>query len=121
MPASLRSSALPAPEILFEPGEIVETTGALTLLKKYNLHPIRLLARHLFGDWGDVSAAEAHANVLALAEHARVVSSYLMRDGERLLVVTECDRSITKFLLPHELRPCVGPVARCGSTTSSAT
>jgi hypothetical protein len=104
---------------LFEPGEIVETSDALALLKKYNLHPIRLLARHLFGDWGDVSAAEAHANDRALADHARVVSSYLMRDGERLLVVTECDHSITKFLLPNELRSSVGLVGDSSSTSSA--
>lgn len=118
MPMRIRNSALPVSELLFKPGEIVETTNALALLKKYNLHPIRLLARHLFGDWGDVSAADAHANERALADHARVVSSYLMPDGERLLVVTECDRSITKFLLPNELRACVGIVGN-GSTTSS--
>lgn len=114
-----KPSTLHVAEILFDPGNIVETPGALTLLKKYNLHPIRLLTRHLFGDWGDVSAADARANDQALFDQARLVSSYLMPDGERLLVVTECDRSITKFLLPNELRPCVGPVGS-GLTMSSA-
>lgn len=118
MPASLRSSTVPAPEFLFEPGEIVETTDALALLKKYDLHPIRLLARHLFGDWGDVSTADAQANERALADQARVVSSYLMPDGERLLVVTECDRSITKFMLPNESRSCVGLAGNASSTPS---
>lgn len=99
---SAKPSIRETPEILFEPGKIVESTGALDLLKKYNLHPIRLLARHLFGDWGDVSAADARANDLALIEQARLVSSYLLPGGERLWVVTECDRSITKFMLPSE-------------------
>jgi len=119
MHTAIRSSAFHAPEILFEPGEIVETSGALALLKKYNLHPIRLLARHLFGDWGDVSAAESLANGRALAEQARIVSSYLMPDGETLCVVTECDRSITKLMLPTEFRPCVGLVGDDSSTVSA--
>lgn len=119
MLASAKPSTLQAPEILFDPGNIVETPGALAVLKKYNLHPIRLLARHLFGDWGDVSTTEAHANDRALAEHARLVSSYLMPDGERLCIVTECDRSVTKFMLPTEFRPCVGLVGGDSSTVSA--
>lgn len=119
MLASPNPSTLHVAEILFDPGNIVETPGALALLKKYNLHPIRLLARHLFGDWGDISAADAEANEQALADQARVVSSYLMPDGERLLVVTECDRSITKFMLPNESRPCVGLVGNASSTPSA--
>lgn len=102
MLTSAKPSILETPEFLFEPGEIVETSAALAVLKKYNLHPIRLLARHLFGDWGDVSAADARANDQALIEQARLVSSYLLPGGERLWVVTECDRSITKFMLPNE-------------------
>lgn len=119
MPASLRSSALPMPELLFEPGKIVETTGALALLKKYNLHPIRLLARHLVGDWGDISAAHAQANDRALTEDARVVSSYLMPEGERLCIVTECDRTVTKFMLPTEFRPCIALIGGDSSKVSA--
>lgn len=102
MLTSAKPSILETPEFLFEPGEIVETTGALELLKRYNLHPIRLLARDLFGDWGDVSTSDARTNDQALIDQARIVSSYLLPGGERLWVVTECDRSITKFMLPNE-------------------
>lgn len=102
MLTSAKPSTRETPEILFDPGKIVETSGALELLKKYNLHPIRLLARHLFGDWGDVSTSDARANDQALIDQARLVSSYLLPGGERLWVVTECDRSITKFMLPNE-------------------
>lgn len=102
MLTSTKPSIRETPEILFEPGTIVETPGALDLLKKYNLHPIRLLARHLFGDWGDVSTADARANDQALIDQARLLSSYLFSEGERLLVLTECDRSVTKLMLPNE-------------------
>ena len=45
----------------FSPGEIVATRGADALLREQNLHPVKLLARHLTGDWGEVGAEDAQA------------------------------------------------------------
>lgn len=100
MEAQLKPARTPGP--LFSPGEIVGTPAALAVLRQHNLHPIRLLARHLHGDWGEVSADDANANGDALANEGRILSCYVMPAGERLWVITECDRSVTTILLPGE-------------------
>lgn len=87
---------------IFDLGEICCTPGALALLKQHNLHPIRLLARHLQGDWGEVAPDDASANTEAVSNEGRILSCYVMPSGERLWVITECDRSITTILLPNE-------------------
>ena len=38
----------------------------------------------------------------ALRHGSRIFSSYRMPDGEKLWIITEADRSATKFLLPDE-------------------
>lgn len=87
---------------LFALGTVVTTTGADALLRKHNLHPIRFIARHLNGDWGDVSGADAVANREALTESGRLLSAYSLPGAEQLWVITECDRSVTTLLLPDE-------------------
>lgn len=93
---------IPADQPLFTHGKIVTTTGADDLLRRHNLHPIRFVARHVHGDWGDVSWADAVTNRRALEEDGRLLSSYMLSGGERLWVITECDRSVTTLLLPDE-------------------
>lgn len=88
--------------LLFSPGLIVEIPNALTILRQYNLHPIRLIARHLNGDWGDVSSEDSAANQDALANGGQILSCYVMPGGERLWVITEADRSVTTILLSCE-------------------
>lgn len=87
---------------LFTLGTVVTTTGADALLRKHNLHPIRFIARHMSGDWGDVSGKDAAANREALTENGRLLSAYSLPGAERLWVITECDRSVTTLLLPDE-------------------
>lgn len=103
-PGSSASDA-PSPQPrspLFPLGDIVGTPGALALLRQYNLHPVRLLARHLHGDWGEVCAEDAAANCEAVTNEGRILSCYVMPGGERLWVITECDRSSTTMLCPDE-------------------
>ena len=58
--------------------------------------------RHRAGDWGEVDAADAAANDRAVSEGERVLSAYTLKDGTRLWVITEADRSSTCILLPDE-------------------
>jgi hypothetical protein len=63
----------------------------------------KLLSRHRSGDWGDVDAADAAANTRAAVEgDERVLSAYTLKDGTRLWIITEADRSCTTILLPEE-------------------
>ncbi len=58
--------------------------------------------RHAAGDWGDLSAPDIKANAEALKEGTRLLSAYHLKDGTKLYVITEWDRSVTTALLPEE-------------------
>ncbi len=42
------------------------------------------------------------ANLRAVSEGRRVFSAYELRDGTRIWIITEGDRSVTTILLPEE-------------------
>jgi hypothetical protein len=80
----------------------VATPGALQALLAAGQSPGAFLERHLRGDWGLVSAADAQANDAALRDGDRLLSAYETSQGTRLWVITEHDRSVTTLLLPEE-------------------
>lgn len=88
--------------LLFDPGQVVSTQGALAALQGDSAQALPLLLRHLTGDWGDLSAEDVQANWQALHEGSRILSSYRLEDNTRLWLITEADRSVTTFLLPEE-------------------
>ena len=90
-----------ATEFRFPFGDVVATPGADALLREHNVAPVRLLARHLSGDWGQVSPDDAQANEAAVATGGRILSSYAV-GGETVWLLTEGDRSTTTILLPGE-------------------
>lgn len=97
------STPTPAvPALLFEPGRVLSTSGAIRALALNDILSLDLLSRHLCGDWGDVPEEDAEANQQALADGGRVLSSYPLADGARVWIITEADRSSTTFLLPEE-------------------
>lgn len=64
-----------------------------------------LLARHAFGDWGDLCEDDCEANEQAVALGGRVLSSYEVGVGPnaaKVWVITEADRSSTCCLLAEE-------------------
>ena len=87
---------------LFPLGRIVATPGAIGLIRSAgeDLLPA-LLERHRTGDWGDVPEEDARENEVAARHGLRVLSSYRVA-GERLMVITAADRSVTTLLLPSE-------------------
>lgn len=88
--------------LLFPLGDLVATPGALKALEKNGVVPMRLISRHLRGDWGDVPPDDAAANTDALRIGARLLSSYTLPDRARIWIITEADRSATTLLLPEE-------------------
>ena len=88
--------------MLFPLGDLVATRGALSVLEKNGVVPMRLVSRHIKGDWGDVPRDDAAANTDALRIGARLLSSYELPDGTRIWIITEADRSATTLLLPEE-------------------
>lgn len=89
VPAPARDrQALRSNKPLFGTGQFVATPRALDHLAKHGIFPLALLARHAYGDWGDVCAEDAQSNEVALASGARIFSVYLIA-GVKLYLVTE--------------------------------
>ena len=84
----------------FDPGQMVDTIGVLDLVRRgFELQT--LLARHLAGDWGNVTEANRRENDHALAQGGRLVSAYDV-EGRRVFIVTDADRTLTKALLSED-------------------
>jgi hypothetical protein len=49
-----------------------------------------------------LSGADMRANAEALKEGTRLLSAYHLKDGRKLWIITEWDRSVTTALLPEE-------------------
>ena len=105
MRAATRPLSVPLIEIAagkFSLGRIVATPGALRELKDAGDKAATFLARHVKGDWGDVSSSDARLNDQAVKKGERILSSYVLSNGSKLWIITEWDRSATTLLLPSE-------------------
>jgi len=88
---------------LFSLGQVVATPGALAALEKAGQTPLEFLARHVRGDWGELSEEDRKENQFSLERGFRLSSSYRTDAGDtKLWVITEADRSVTTILLPEE-------------------
>ena len=83
----------------FELGQIVATPGALAALRKAGQQPGEFLTRHVNRDLSDEDRKE---NDYSLEHGFRLLSSYRTNAGDKLLIITESDRSVTTLLLPQE-------------------
>jgi hypothetical protein len=86
----------------FDLGRIVATPGALEALERSGETPVTFLHRHLGGDWGDLDEQDRAENELSVREGFRLLSAYALKDGTKIWVITEADRSSTTILLPSE-------------------
>jgi hypothetical protein len=82
-------------------GRLVATPGALQVLAEAEEDPLRYLARHASGDWGDLDEDDRRENELSLRHDWRILSSYPVRE-KTIWVITEADRSVTTILFPEE-------------------
>ena len=51
---------------LFSLGQVVATPGALAALEKAGQTPLEFLARHVRGDWGELSEEDCKENQFSL-------------------------------------------------------
>jgi hypothetical protein len=84
----------------FPLGQTVITRNAWDELPMSDV--IDALARHVTGDWGDVTEHDRQENELSLAEGYRLFSVYHATNGTKFWVITEWDRSVTTVLLPED-------------------
>lgn len=92
----------------FELGQVVATPGAIELIEaqatdkeQQGALMVRLLRRHVSGDWGDLDAEDVASNNDAVESGYRILSSYRIGDG-KIWIITEADRSATTLLLPED-------------------
>lgn len=78
---------------MFSLGRIYVTPDAQAALLSTGHCPWEFLARHVRGDFGDVPPDDRQANLDALMEGARLMSSYKLGDGSTLWVITEAENS----------------------------
>ena len=85
-----------------ELGRVVATPGALQALKEAGQLPGEFLSLHQNGEWGIVCDEDRALNDEALEQGLRILSAYRLRNGTKLWIITEWDRSATTLLLPDE-------------------
>jgi hypothetical protein len=95
------SVAVHLDEGLFSLGKLLATPAALEYLNEAGVSPLQLLERHALGDWGDINANDTRENEYAIEHSLRLVSAYLV-GSEKILIITEADRSSTTLLLIGE-------------------
>jgi len=86
----------------FTLGHILATRGAITAFETNQQTPTEFVRRHVNGDWGDLTPEDKEENELSLLEGFRILSAYHLKDGPKIWIITEADRSSTTILLPSE-------------------
>ena len=89
-------------ETKFNLGCVVATPGALCALEKAIESALGFLMRHASGDWGELCEEDKRENDFALDKQLRLFSAYHLRNGTKIWIITEADRSVTTILLPEE-------------------
>ena len=90
------------PEKLFDLGPVHITLGAMLALIDTQTPLMPLIESHQSGDWGTMDEHDKKVNDAAVYEGQRIISSYRLRDGKPIWLLTEADRSSTTVLLPKE-------------------
>ena len=88
------------PDFKFEGGKLLITPEAGAGLT--DVEVVHAFCRHFVGDWGDINQSDRKENERALAAGGRLFSEYDSKSGYRFWIITECDRSVTRLLLPDE-------------------
>ena len=83
-------------------GRLMATPGALNAFAATGENPINYIVRHMNLDPGALGADDQLQNLRAVREGRRVFSACKLRDGTRISIITEADRSVTTILLPEE-------------------
>jgi hypothetical protein len=94
---------LNAQELKFEVGEVLVTPTAADALDTQGRTVSDLLGRHQAGDWGDVSDQVRLVNERGLSEGFNLQSTYLLDSGQRLVVVTNGERTLTMIHLDRQV------------------
>lgn len=100
--ASAGATRTPLPKpIKFPLGRVIITPGAATQIDGDEI--TAALRRHQGGDWGILDSRERNCNEKALKAAGWLLSSYIDSvSGDRFLVITQPNRTITTVMVPDE-------------------
>ena len=80
----------------FSLSSVVWTPGSKRAFTENKQSPIEFLERHVQGDWDELCDEDIAENEFSIK------SAYFLKDGTKILIITEADRSVTTILLPEE-------------------
>jgi hypothetical protein len=83
-------------------GKVVATPGALDALQEAGQGAPEFIRRHVTGDWGALSEEDKQANELSVREGFRLLSSYTLKSGVKIWLISAAERSVTTILLPDD-------------------
>jgi hypothetical protein len=86
----------------FKLGQVVATPGAIDALEKANQPATEFINKHVVLDAGELDEEDQQTNEDAVENGDRILSSYLLKGGTKIWIITEADRSATTLLLPSE-------------------
>ena len=85
---------------LFQLGKFMMTRGVAD--GEFALDELlKLIHRHVTGDFGEIDEEDRQENLLSIREGFRIMSAYTINDT-KLWILTEADRRVTTILLPEE-------------------
>ena len=90
--------------MLFPIGQLVATSGIDNKMdedEEFKKFVFQSLKKHVQGDWGELCQEDMEQNILALKEKNRLLSVY-EKEGTKIWIITEWDRSATTILFPDE-------------------
>lgn len=86
----------------FPLGQLVATPGALAAAQRSGDNLACFIRRHVQGDWGELCSDDMQENEFSLQNGLRLLSAYRLKNGPKIWIITEADRSVTTVLLPEE-------------------
>jgi len=87
-------------KLTFPMGELRITRAALELVKG---DVFEYITMHTSGNWGIACQADWRENDLSVKRGFRIISWYYVNEAkDRIMIITEADRSYTTILLPEE-------------------
>jgi len=80
----------------------VATPGALAALQEAGQGALEFIRRQVTGDWGELSEEDKQENELSVRDGCRLLSSYTLKSGVKIWLISAADRSVTTILLPDD-------------------
>jgi hypothetical protein len=95
------------PGAKFPLGRLVMTTHLEAVLKESDPEGWQddlnlMVVQHAMGEWGEMVEEDKELNEEGLTGEGRLHSAYFSKNGIKVWIITEWDRSVTTCLLPED-------------------